>query len=300
MNAPSSLDRRRAARGRRRPGRQLLARDRLAQDQSPRLRRRAEAAGQPVDKRRISIPGSASMPTAASRCSPARPSWVRASRPRSSRSRRRNSTFPSQSLKLVTADTSATAERGLHLRQQFDEGQRHRDPPRRRAGARAADRRRRRSVSTCPAENLRAENGAVIAPDGRQADLRRARRAATCCMCRRKPSSKLKDPATFKVMGQVDAARRYPRQGHRRRRLCAGPAAAGHGACPGRAAAELRRAADGLRHRGGREAARRRQGGARRQFPRRRRRARIPGGQGDAGAVGRREMEGKRATAEAG
>ncbi len=39
-------------------------------------------------------------------------------------------------IELVTADTERTAERGLHRGQPFDAGQRHRDPPRRGAGAR--------------------------------------------------------------------------------------------------------------------------------------------------------------------
>lgn len=52
-----------------------------------------------------------------------------------------------------------------------------------------------------PAENLRTENGAVISPDGRRlryGDLV----AADMLHVRAQPTSKLKDPATFKVMGQ--------------------------------------------------------------------------------------------------
>ena len=52
-----------------------------------------------------------------------------------------------------------------------------------------------------PAENLRTENGAVIAPDGRRfgyGDLV----AADMLHVQAQPKSKLKDPATFKVMGQ--------------------------------------------------------------------------------------------------
>lgn len=52
-----------------------------------------------------------------------------------------------------------------------------------------------------PAENLRTENGAVISPDGRRlryGDLV----AADMLHVQAQPTSKLKDPATFKVMGQ--------------------------------------------------------------------------------------------------
>lgn len=52
-----------------------------------------------------------------------------------------------------------------------------------------------------PAENLRTENGAVISPDGRRlryGDLV----AADMLHVHAQPTSKLKDPATFKVMGQ--------------------------------------------------------------------------------------------------
>ena len=73
--------------------------------------------------------------------SPARPSSARASRRRSSRSRPRSSRSSPTRIKLVTADTGHDAERGLHRRQPVDAGQRHRDPPRRRAGARDPARR---------------------------------------------------------------------------------------------------------------------------------------------------------------
>ena len=52
-----------------------------------------------------------------------------------------------------------------------------------------------------PAEDFRTENGAVIAPDGRRlgyGDLV----AADMLHVQAQPTSKLKDPATFKVMGQ--------------------------------------------------------------------------------------------------
>ena len=46
-----------------------------------------------------------------------------------------------EAVRLVTADTAQTAERGLHRRQPLDAGQRHRDPPRRGAGPDTVDRR---------------------------------------------------------------------------------------------------------------------------------------------------------------
>ena len=142
-------------------------------------------------------------------------------------------------------------------------------------------------------ENLRTENGAVIAPDGRRlayGDLVGGRHAA----CAGAAEIQAEGSVDLQGDGPADPARRYPRKGHRRCRLCAGHAAAGHGACAHRAAAELRRATDGPRHRGGRKTARRRQGGSRRQLPRRRRRKAIPGDQGDGRVVLRREMAGDR------
>ena len=52
-----------------------------------------------------------------------------------------------------------------------------------------------------PVENFRTENGAVIAPDGQRfgyGDLV----AGDMLHVQAQPSSKLKDPSTFKVMGQ--------------------------------------------------------------------------------------------------
>ena len=52
-----------------------------------------------------------------------------------------------------------------------------------------------------PAENLRTENGAVIAPDGKRFGYGELV-AADMLHVQAQPKSKLKDPATFKVMGQ--------------------------------------------------------------------------------------------------
>ena len=94
-----------------------------------------------------------------------------------------------------------------------------------------------------PAEQLKTDNGAVIAPDGRKlgyGDLV----AGDMLHVQAQPKSKLKDPATYQGHGPAGPARRHSGQGHRRCGLCAGHAAARHGACPRRAAAELRRGTD--------------------------------------------------------
>src|SRR5258707_2160447 len=52
-----------------------------------------------------------------------------------------------------------------------------------------------------PAENLRTENGAVISPDGKRLSYGELV-AAGMLHVQAQPKSKLKDPATFKVMGQ--------------------------------------------------------------------------------------------------
>ena len=115
------------------------------------------------------------------------------------------------------------------------------------------------------------------------------------------PTSKLKDPATFKIMGQPVAARRYsrPRSPAARptSRTCGCRAWCMRVWCGRRATA---RELTEVRHIGGRKTAGRRQGRPRRQFPRRGRQKGIPGRQGDAGAVGRREVEGDSEPAEAG
>ena len=102
-----------AACGQRRPHRQLFALQRVRPGSGCADRTaRAETAGKPLPPRLTSIPGSGSMPTAASPCSPARPSSGRGSRRRSSRSRRSSSMCSFASLKVVTADTKLTANEG--------------------------------------------------------------------------------------------------------------------------------------------------------------------------------------------
>jgi nicotinate dehydrogenase subunit B len=107
---------------------------------------------------------------------------------------------PFASLKVVTADTKLTANEGYtsgsHSMQDSGTAIQY-------AAAQArellvAEAAKRLDL---PAENLRTENGAVIAPDGRQlgyGDLV----AADLLHAQAQAKSKLKDPATFKVMGQ--------------------------------------------------------------------------------------------------
>jgi CO/xanthine dehydrogenase Mo-binding subunit len=107
---------------------------------------------------------------------------------------------PFGSLKVVTADTSRTANEGYtsgsHSMQDSGTAIQHAA-----AQVRAllvAEAARRLNV---PAENFRTEDGAVIAPDGqrlRYGDLV----AGEMLHVQAQPTSKLKDPAAFKVMGQ--------------------------------------------------------------------------------------------------
>src|SRR5207302_5010899 len=107
---------------------------------------------------------------------------------------------PFASLKLVTADTSRTANEGYTSgsNSMKDSGTAVQYAAAQVRALLIAEAARRLEL---PAENLRTENGAVVAPDGRRlgygelvaADILHAQAQAT---------SKLKDPAAFKVMGQ--------------------------------------------------------------------------------------------------
>ena len=107
---------------------------------------------------------------------------------------------PFASLKVITADTKFTANEGYtsgsHSMQDSGTAILY-------AAAQArellvAEAAKRLDVA---AENLRTENGAVVAPDGRK--LSYGELVATDMLhVQAQPASKLKDPATFKVMGQ--------------------------------------------------------------------------------------------------
>ena len=107
---------------------------------------------------------------------------------------------PFESLKVVTADTRLTANEGYtsgsHSMQ--DSGTAIQNAAAQARELLVAEAARRLDL---PAENFRTENGAVISSDGRRfayGDLV----AADMLHVQAQPKSKLKDPATFKVMGQ--------------------------------------------------------------------------------------------------
>jgi nicotinate dehydrogenase subunit B len=107
---------------------------------------------------------------------------------------------PFNSLKVVTADTLLTADEGYTSGSQSTQysGTAIQNAAAQVRGLLVAEAARRLNL---PAESLRTENGAVIAPDGqrfRYGDLV----ADDLLHAQAQPKSKLKDPATYKVMGQ--------------------------------------------------------------------------------------------------
>jgi nicotinate dehydrogenase subunit B len=105
-----------------------------------------------------------------------------------------------ESLKVVTADTRFTANEGYTSgsNSMKDSGTAIQNAAAQVRQHLTAEAARRLDL---PAENLRTENSAVIAPDGRRlgyGDLV----AADMLHVQAQPKSKLKDPTTFKVMGQ--------------------------------------------------------------------------------------------------
>ena len=107
---------------------------------------------------------------------------------------------PFASLKVITADTSRTANEGYtagsHSMQ--DSGTAIQNAAAQVRALLIAEAARRLDL---PAENLHTENGAVIAPDGRRLGYGELV-AGDMLHVQAQPTSKLKDPATFKVMGQ--------------------------------------------------------------------------------------------------
>jgi nicotinate dehydrogenase subunit B len=107
---------------------------------------------------------------------------------------------PFKSLKVVTADTLLTADEGYTSGSQSTQysGTAIQNAAAQVRGLLVAEAARRLNL---PAESLRTENGAVLAPDGqrfRYGDLV----ADDLLHAQAQPKSKLKDPATYKVMGQ--------------------------------------------------------------------------------------------------
>src|SRR6266404_6022025 len=107
---------------------------------------------------------------------------------------------PFASLKVVTADTRLTANEGYTSgsNSMKDSGTAIQNAAAQVRELLVAESARRLDL---PAENLRTENGAVISTDGRR--LRYGELvAADMLHVQAQPKSSLKDPATFKVMGQ--------------------------------------------------------------------------------------------------
>jgi nicotinate dehydrogenase subunit B len=107
---------------------------------------------------------------------------------------------PFGSLKVVTADTQRTANEGYTSgsNSMKDSGTAIQNAAAQARELLVAEAARRLDL---PVENLRTQDGAVIAPDGRRlgyGDLV----AADMLHVQAQPKSKLKDPATYKVMGQ--------------------------------------------------------------------------------------------------
>src|ERR1700692_3099703 len=108
---------------------------------------------------------------------------------------------PFKSLTVVTADTRRTANEGYtagsHSMQ--DSGTAIQNAAAQTRELLVAEAARRLDL---PAENLRTENGAVISQDGRRLGYGELV-AADMMHVQAQPKSKLKDPATFKLMGQA-------------------------------------------------------------------------------------------------
>ena len=107
---------------------------------------------------------------------------------------------PFEALKVVTADTHRTANEGYTSgsNSMKDSGIAIQNAAAQVRELLVAEAARRLDL---PVENLRTENGAVISPDGKRlgyGDLV----AADMLHVQAQPKSKLKDPTTFKVMGQ--------------------------------------------------------------------------------------------------
>jgi nicotinate dehydrogenase subunit B len=108
---------------------------------------------------------------------------------------------PFESLKVVTADTRFTANEGYTSGSNsvHDSGTAIQNASAQARELLVAEAARRLDL---PAENLRTENGAVISPDGRR--LGYGELVATDMLhVQAQPKSKLKDPASFKVVGQA-------------------------------------------------------------------------------------------------
>src|SRR5437868_1653897 len=107
---------------------------------------------------------------------------------------------PFASLKVVTADTKLTANEGYTSgsNSMKDGGTAIQNAAAQARALLVAEAAKRFSL---PVEGLKTENGAVIAPDGKRLTYGELV-AADMLHVQAQPKSKLRDPATFKVMGQ--------------------------------------------------------------------------------------------------
>ena len=129
----------------------------------------------------------------------------------------------------------ADPERGLHRRQPFDAGLRHGDHECRRAGA-AAPHRRSRDARRRAGRQMKTQDAAVIAPDGRRFGYGELVSAQLLHVAARRDVA-AEGPWPVQGHEPAHSARRHSRQSDRRRGLRAGLASGRHGPCPGRAAA---------------------------------------------------------------
>ncbi|MCA6115645.1 xanthine dehydrogenase family protein molybdopterin-binding subunit [Bradyrhizobium sp. WSM 1738] len=108
--------------------------------------------------------------------------------------------LPFESLEVITADTKLTANEGYTAgsRSMQDSGAAIQNAAAQVRELLVAEAAKRLDL---PAENLRTENGAVISPDGRRLSYGELV-AADMLHVQAQPKSRLKDPATLKVMGQ--------------------------------------------------------------------------------------------------
>ena len=139
---------------------------------------------------------------------------------------------PPESLELITADTGRTPNEGFTAGSHSMQDSGTAILQRRRAGARGYRCRQRPTQFALPVDQLTPATALSHAPDGGVAGYGPLICWAIACMLTPQPATGLSDPAAYRLIGKVHAARRHPGQTDRRRSLCAGYAPARHAACP--------------------------------------------------------------------
>ena len=255
----------------------------------------AAAARQPATPTACSTPGCASMPTARVTVFTGKVELGQGILTALAQIAAEELDVPLARVTMISGDTARTPERRADRRQPVDREQRHRAAHGRRRGARDPARPGGQRSSASPPTSLTVADGVVTRRTAARSRYWRARRASATSSAKRPRKVQPKPAAQHKIVGKSIAAPRHPGEGHRRRGLRAGHAAARHGARPRGAAAALRRQARQLSTKPAVTAhAGRRRGGARRQLPRRGRRARGAGDQG-ARCAGRASRSGRAA-----